>query len=142
VPVVDDNGVIQGVVTVDDVIDAAGRGAHRRRTALRSMEALDEPYTQIGFFSMIRKRAPWLAGALSERDADNDGDGALQDRAAQAVVSASSFRSSSLRGNSGSQATSLISRALALGEIRSARLVEVALRELAVRDSCSARFSA
>ena len=61
VPVVDDSGVIQGVVTVDDVIDALVEEHTEDVQRFGGMEALDMPYTQIGFFSMIRKRAPWLA---------------------------------------------------------------------------------
>src|SRR6202011_972507 len=101
VPVVDDNGVIQGVVTVDDVIDALVEEHTEDVQRFGGMEALDQPYTQIGFFSMIRKRAPWLAALII-----------------------------SSGGNSGSQATSLIIRALALGEIRLRDWWKVALREL------------
>jgi magnesium transporter len=95
------------------------------------MEAIDAPYTQTGFFTMIRKRAPWLTVLfLSEMLTA----GAMQhfndelNRAAVLVLFIPLIMSSG--GNSGSQATSLIIRALALGEIELRDWWRVLLREL------------
>jgi magnesium transporter len=131
VPVVDDNGVIQGVVTVDDVIDALVEEHTEDVQRFGGMEALDQPYTQIGFFSMIRKRAPWLAALFLSEMLTTSAMGHFQDELAKAVVLALFIPLIiSSGGNSGSQATSLIIRALALQEINLRDWWKVALREL------------
>ena len=131
VPVVDENGVIQGVVTVDDVIDALVEEHTEDVQRFGGMEALDQPYTQIGFFSMIGKRAPWLAALFLSEMLTTTAMGHFQDELAKAVVLALFIPLIiSSGGNSGSQATSLIIRALALGEIRLRDWWKVALREL------------
>jgi magnesium transporter len=131
VPVVDESGVIQGVVTVDDVIDALVEEHTEDVQRFGGMEALDEPYTQIGFFSMIAKRAPWLAALFVSEMLTTSAMGHFQDELAHAVVLALFIPLIiSSGGNSGSQATSLIIRALALGEIRLRDWWKVALREL------------
>jgi len=66
VPVVDDGFRVLGIVTVDDVIDALVREQTEDVQKFGGMEALDEPYTQIGFFSMIKKRAGWLCASRAE----------------------------------------------------------------------------
>ena len=131
VPVVDENGVIQGVVTVDDVIDALVEEHTEDVQRFGGMEALDEPYTQIGFFSMIRKRAPWLAALFLSEMLTTTAMGHFQDELAKAVVLALFIPLIiSSGGNSGSQATSLIIRALALQELRLRDWWKVMLREL------------
>jgi magnesium transporter len=131
VPVVDENGVIQGVVTVDDVIDALVEEHTEDVQRFGGMEALDQPYTQIGFFSMIGKRAPWLAALFLSEMLTTTAMGHFQDELAKAVVLALFIPLIiSSGGNSGSQATSLIIRALALGEIQLRDWWKVALREL------------
>jgi magnesium transporter len=131
VPVVDDNGVIQGVVTVDDVIDALVEEHTEDVQRFGGMEALDQPYTQIGFFSMIGKRAPWLAALFLSEMLTTTAMGHFQGELEKAVVLALFVPLIiSSGGNSGSQATSLIIRSLALGEIRLRDWWRVALREL------------
>ena len=131
VPVVDEHGVIQGVVTVDDVIDALVEEHTEDVQRFGGMEALDEPYTQIGFFSMIRKRAPWLAALFLSEMLTTSAMGHFQDELAKAVVLALFIPLIiSSGGNSGSQATSLIIRALALQELRLRDWWKVMLREL------------
>jgi len=131
VPVVDDNGVIQGVVTVDDVIDALVEEHTEDVQRFGGMEALDMPYTQIGFFSMIRKRAPWLAalfiGEMLTTIPMKHFEGELQ-RAIVLGLFIPLIISSG--GNSGSQATSLIIRSLALEEVRLRDWWKVFMREL------------
>jgi magnesium transporter len=130
VPVVDDNGVIQGVVTVDDVIDALVEEHTEDVQRFGGMEALDMPYTQIGFFSMIGKRAPWLAALFLSEMLTTTAMGHFQGELEKAVVLALFVPLIiSSGGNSGSQATSLIIRSLALGEIRLADWWRIALRE-------------
>ena len=131
VPVVDENGVIQGVVTVDDVIDALVEEHTEDVQRFGGMEALDQPYTQIGFFSMIGKRAPWLAALFLSEMLTTTAMGHFQGELEKAVVLALFVPLIiSSGGNSGSQATSLIIRSLALGEIRLRDWWRIALREL------------
>ena len=131
IPVVDDNERIQGVVTVDDVIDALVEEHSEDTQKFGGMEAIDAPYTQTGMFTMIGKRAPWLTVLfLSEMLTA----GAMQhfndelNRAAVLVLFIPLIMSSG--GNSGSQATSLIIRAMALGELGLRDWWKVLLREL------------
>jgi magnesium transporter len=131
VPVVDDNGVIQGVVTVDDVIDALVEEHTEDVQRFGGMEALDEPYTQIGFFAMIRKRAPWLAalfiGEMLTTIPMKHFEGELQKAIVLGLFIPLIISSG---GNSGSQATSLIIRSLALEEVRLRDWWRVFMREL------------
>jgi magnesium transporter len=131
VPVVDDNGVIQGVVTVDDVIDALVEEHTEDVQRFGGMEALDMPYTQIGFFQMIGKRAPWLAALFLSEMLTTTAMGHFQGELEKAVVLALFVPLIiSSGGNSGSQATSLIIRSLALGEIKLRDWWKIVLREL------------
>lgn len=130
-PVVDDAGRLLGIVTVDDVIDAIVAEQTQQAQRLGGMEALDKPYTQIGFLTMIRKRAGWLCVLfLSEMltaTAMQHFEGELS-RAIVLTLFIPLIMSSG--GNSGSQATSLIVRALALRELRLGDWWRIALREL------------
>jgi len=131
VPVVDHNGVIQGVVTVDDVIDALVEEHTEDVQRFGGMEALDMPYTQIGFVSMIGKRAPWLAALFLSEMLTTTAMGHFQGELEKAVVLALFVPLIiSSGGNSGSQATSLIIRSLALGEIKLRDWWRIMLREL------------
>ena len=117
-PVVDSHNVLVGVVTVDDVMDVAEKEATEDIQKLGGMEALDAPYLKIGMFSMIKKRAGWLAilfvGEMLTAVAMKHFEGEI----ARAVVLALFVPLIiSSGGNSGSQATSLIIRALGVGDI-------------------------
>ena len=131
VPVVSESGHLMGVVTVDDVIDAIQEEQTEDIQRLGGMEALDEPYTSIGFWGMIRKRAGWLTvlfvGQFLTASAMQEFGDELQ-RALVLSLFIPLIVSSG--GNSGSQATSLIIRAMALGEVTSKDWWRVALREL------------
>ena len=131
VPVVSDDGRIVGVVTVDDVIDAIQEEQTEDVQKLGGMEALDQPYMQIGFFGMMRKRAGWLTILLFGEMLTASAMGYYEHEIAQAVVLALFVPLIiSSGGNTGSQATSLIIRAMALDEIRLGDWWRVALREL------------
>ena len=131
VPVVSESGHMMGVVTVDDVIDAIQEEQTEDVQKLGGMEALDEPYMQIGIVGMLRKRIGWLSilfiGSLATATAIGYFQGELQ-RAAVLMLFIPLIISSG--GNSGSQATSLIIRAMALGEITLRDWWRVARREL------------
>jgi magnesium transporter len=130
-PVVDEEGRILGIVTVDDVIDAIVAEQTEDAQRFGGMEALDKPYTEIGFGTMIRKRAGWLCALfLSEMltaTAMQHFEGELS-RAIVLTLFIPLIMSSG--GNSGSQATSLIVRALALREVRLGDWWRIAIREL------------
>ncbi len=131
IPVVDESMRILGVVTVDDVIDALVEEHTEDSQKFGGMEALDEPYMQISVLGMIRKRAPWLGvlfvGEMLTASAMQHFQLELQ-KAIVLTLFIPLIMSSG--GNSGSQATSLIIRAMALGEVRLRDWWRVAMREL------------
>jgi magnesium transporter len=131
VPVVSESNHLMGVVTVDDVIDVIQEEQTEDVQKMGGMEALDEPYTSISFWGMIRKRGVWLCllfiGELFTASAMQGFEDELK-RALVLSLFVPLIVSSG--GNSGSQATSLIIRAMALGEIKLSDWRRVALREL------------
>lgn len=131
IPVVDARSHVLGIVTVDDVIDAMVQAQTAQVHRFGGVEALEEPYLRLGFGAMIRKRAGWLCVLfLSEMltaSAMQGFEGELQ-KAIVLTLFIPLIMSSG--GNSGSQATSLIIRALALRELQVADWWRVALREL------------
>jgi len=130
-PVVDEEHHILGVVTVDDVIDALVEEHTEDVQRFGGMEALDEPYMQIGFFSMIRKRGGWLSILLIGEMATATVMKHFELELSKALVLTLFIPLiMSSGGNSGSQATSLIIRAMALGEVTLKDWWKVALREL------------
>jgi magnesium transporter len=129
--VIDEEGRPLGIVTVDDVLDALVAEHTEDAQKFGGVEALDRPYLETGFFAMIRKRAGWLSVLfLSEMLTAS----AMQhfetelERAVVLTLFIPLIMSSG--GNSGSQATSLLIRALALGQVRLRDWWRVALREL------------
>ena len=132
-PVVDEGGHLLGIVTVDDVIDAIVREQTEDVQKFGGMEALDEPYMEIGFCSMIKKRAGWLCALFLGEMLTATAMGYSRERSARPSCSRCSFRSIiSSGGNSGSQATSLIIRAMALREVTLRDWWRVASRELPI----------
>jgi magnesium transporter len=131
IPVVDDAGHVLGIVTVDDVIDAIVREQTEDVQKFGGMEALDEPYTQIGFGAMIKKRAGWLCALFLSEMLTATAMQHFEGEISKAVVLAMFIPLvMSSGGNSGSQATSLIIRSLALREITVKDWWRIALREL------------
>lgn len=130
-PVIDESHHILGIVTVDDVIDAMIEEGTEDALKFGGMETLDKPYMKIGFFSMIRKRAGWLAalfiGEMLTASAMQHYEVELE-KAIVLTLFIPLIMSSG--GNSGSQATSLLIRSLALQEIRLRDWWRVALREV------------
>jgi magnesium transporter len=131
VPVVDGAGHLIGIVTVDDVIDAMVERQTEEVQRFGGVEALDEPYMDIGFFKMIRKRAGWLCALfLSEMLTASAMQGFEGELEKALVLTLFIPLIMSSGGNSGSQATSLLIRALAVHELRLTDWWRVALREL------------
>ncbi len=119
VPVVDADGRVLGIVTVDDVIDALVDETTEDVQKFGGMAALDEPYMEIGLPTMLRKRAGWLGALFIGEMLTATAMGYFEHEIERAVVLALFVPLIiSSGGNSGSQATSLIIRAIALGEVR------------------------
>lgn len=129
-PVVDSEGRMKGVVTVDDVLDVSQEEATEDIHKLGGIEALDAPYPEVPLLQMIKKRAGWLTllfvGEMFTATAMSQFEGEI----AQAVVLALFIPLIiSSGGNSGSQATTLIIRAMALQQIRLGDWWRVFIRE-------------
>jgi magnesium transporter len=118
-PVTDSEGHMLGIITVDDVLDVAEQEATEDIQKLGGMEALDAPYLQVGIFAMIRKRAGWLSALFLGEMLTATAMSYFEGEIARAVVLALFVPLIiSSGGNSGSQATSLIIRSMALRELR------------------------
>jgi magnesium transporter len=131
VPVVSESNHVIGAITVDDVIDAIQEEQTEDVQKLGGMEALDEPYDQIGFWRMIRKRAGWLSALFIGEMFTATALTAYQKEIDSATVLALFLPLIvSSGGNSGSQGTSLIIRALALREVSLRDWWRVAGREI------------
>jgi magnesium transporter len=119
IPVVDADGHMKGVVTVDDIVDVVQEEATEDIQKIGGMEALDEPYLDIGLLRMIGKRAGWLSALFMSETLTATAMGYFEHEIARAVVLALFIPLIiSSGGNSGSQASTLVVRAMALGEVR------------------------
>jgi magnesium transporter len=131
-PVTDSAGVLIGIVTVDDMLDVAEAAATEDIQRFGGTEALDEPYMEISFGRMIQKRAGWLTALFLGEMLTATAMGAYEKEIERAVVLALFVPLIiSSGGNSGSQASTLVIRALALGEVRLLDWWRVIRREFA-----------
>lgn len=117
-PVVDGDGRMQGIVTVDDIVDVVQEAATEDIQKIGGMEALDTPYLQTNIPALVKKRAGWLSALFLGEMLTASAMGHYEDEIARAVVLALFVPLIiSSGGNSGSQATTLIIRAMALNEV-------------------------
>ncbi len=117
-PVIDSTGVLIGIVTFDDVLDVAEAEATEDIQKIGGSEAFDEPYMQIALRSMIKKRAGWLVILFLGEMLTATAMGFFEKEIERAVVLALFIPLIiSSGGNSGSQASTLVIRAMALGEV-------------------------
>jgi len=117
-PVTDSDGVLIGIVTNDDILDVAEERATEDIQMFGGSEALDEPYMKIAFFRMVKKRAGWLVLLFLGEMLTATAMGFFEKEIERAVVLALFVPLIiSSGGNSGSQAATLVIRALALGEV-------------------------
>ena len=131
VPVVDVAGHLLGIVTVDDVIDAILQESSEDVQKFGGMTAIEQPYLQIGFGQMIWKRAGWLCALFLSEMLTASAMQTFEAELEKAIVLSLFIPLiMSSGGNSGSQATSLLIRALALHELRLKDWWRVAVREL------------
>jgi magnesium transporter len=132
VPVLDPDGRVVGVVTVDDIVDVIEEEATEDIHKIGGTEALDAPYLQSGIAEMLRKRGPWLAVLFLGETLTAVAMGFYEEQIARAVVLAVFIPLIiSSGGNSGSQATTLVIRAMALGEVALRDWARVVRREVA-----------
>ncbi len=118
-PVLDAAGHMKGIVTIDDVVHVVQEEATEDIQKMGGMEALDEPYFKISLRDMIKKRAGWLLALFIGEMFTATAMGVYEHEIEKAVVLALFVPLiMSSGGNSGSQATTLIIRAMALGEVR------------------------
>ena len=130
VPVVDHGRVI-GIVTVDDVIDAIVQESTEDVQKFGGMAAINEPYMEVGFWQMMKKRGGWLCALFLSEMLTASAMQGYEDELEKAIVLTLFIPLiMSSGGNSGSQATSLLIRALALRQLEIKDWWRVALREI------------
>jgi magnesium transporter len=133
VPVLNARHQVLGIVTVDDVLDAIVSISTEDVQKFGGVEGTPEPYLEIGFLEMIRKRAGWLSALFLGEMLTASAMQHFEDELAKAIVLTLFIPLiMSSGGNSGSQSTSLLIRALALGQVKVRDWWRVALRELPV----------
>ncbi len=117
-PVTDTAGILLGIVTIDDVMDVAEEEATEDIQKIGGVEALDDPYIDTPLFTLVQKRAKWLVVLFLGEMFYTTAMGHFEDEIARAVVLTLFIPLIiSSGGNSGSQAATLIIRALSIGEI-------------------------
>jgi magnesium transporter len=119
VPVVDAEGRIKGIVTVDDIVDVVQEEATEDIQKIGGTQALDAPYLEVGLLEMVKKRGAWLVVLFVGELLTATAMAFYEDRIARAVVLALFIPLIiSSGGNAGSQATTLVIRAMGMGEVR------------------------
>lgn len=130
-PVVDTDGVLVGIVTVDDIIDVAEEETTEDMQKMAGMDALDDYYSQTSVTGMVRKRVRWLILLFIGQMFTVTAMSAYESVIAGAVLLSLFIPMIiSSGGNSGSQAATLIIRALATDDIRSNEWKKILKREL------------
>ncbi|MBX3386695.1 MAG: magnesium transporter [Phycisphaeraceae bacterium] len=130
-PVIDSRGVLIGIVTADDVADVAEEEATEDIQKIGGVQALEEPYIDMPILGLVRKRAPWLGLLYMSELLTTTALGYFEDEIARAAILATFIPAIiSSGGNSGSQASTLVVRAMALREIELRDWFRVFRREL------------
>jgi magnesium transporter len=130
-PVVDDDGRLLGIITHDDILDVVEEESTEDVHRMGAVEPLEDPYLKVGFWSLARKRGLWLSvlffGEMFTTSAMGHYEGALAPSLGLIFFIPLILSSG---GNSGSQSASLITRAMALGEVRFRDAFRVFRREI------------
>ena len=133
VPVVDNGGRMKGVVTIDDIVDVLDEEATEDMQKTGGVAALDAPYLKATFGSMLRKRGGWLTLLFLGEMLTATAMGRFEEQLAAAIVLALFVPLIiSSGGNAGSQATTLVIRAMALGQVTNGDWWRVVRREFSV----------
>jgi magnesium transporter len=131
-PVTSADNKLIGIVTADDMLDVASEEATEDIQKLGGSEALDEPYTTIALTKMVKKRASWLVVLFLGEMLTATAMSYFEDELAKAIVLSLFIPLViSSGGNAGSQAATLVIRALALGEFKLRDWWRIMRRELA-----------
>lgn len=118
-PVVDSRGVLLGIVTHDDIADVAQQEATETVQKLGAVAALEEPFDKATAFDLVKKRAPWLALLFMSELLTSNTLRYFDEQMSKVIVLAAFVPAIiSSGGNSGSQASTLVIRALSLGEVK------------------------
>lgn len=119
IPVVDEKGRMKGIITFDDIADVVREEATEDAQKVGGMQALDEPYLKAPFRELVKKRAGWLTFLFLGEMLTATAMAFFEKEIAKAVVLALFVPLIiSSGGNSGSQATTLVIRAMAVGEVK------------------------
>lgn len=130
-PVVDDNNVLLGIITIDDILWIAQEEFSEDMQKMGGTEALDEPYLEMPLLKLFRKRVGWMIVLFLGEMLTATAMSHFQDEIAKAVVLALFVPLIiSSGGNSGSQASTLIIQAMAVGEITISDWWHVLRREI------------
>lgn len=130
-PVIDDRGHLLGIVTIDDIIEVAAKEDTEDIQKFGGIEALHQPYMEVPFFLLIKKRIGWLSVLFIGESFTATAMGFFENEIAKAVVLALFVPLIiSSGGNGGSQSSTLIIRAMALGEITMRDWWKVMRREI------------
>lgn len=133
IPVVDQEGRMKGIVTIDDIVDVVEEEATEDIQKMGGSEALGDPYLKIALTEMIKKRGGWLFVLFLGEMLTANAMGHFEDQIAKAVILALFVPLIiSSGGNAGSQASTLVVRAMALGEVRLRDWWRVMKREVIV----------
>jgi len=131
IPVVDKDNRMKGIVTIDDIVDVVQEEATEDIQKMGGSEALGAPYLDISLLQMVKKRAGWLAVLFLGETLTANAMGHFESEIAKAVVLSLFIPLIiSSGGNAGSQATTIVIRAMALGEVRIGDWWKVMRREI------------
>jgi magnesium transporter len=134
IPVVDAEGRMKGIVTADDIVDVVREEATEDIQKIGGTEALGAPYLQVRLGEMLKKRGGWLvalflgetltASAMGHYSTELDAGGWIVSAFTPLIISTG--------GNSGSQASTLVIRAMALGEVKLRDWWRILSREIVI----------
>jgi magnesium transporter len=131
IPVVDDNDVLLGIVTIDDILWVTNEEFSEDMQKMGGTEALNEPYLDISIFKLFKKRITWLVVLFFGEMFTATAMGYFQDELAKVLVLASFIPLIlSTGGNTGSQSSTLIIQAMSVGEITIADWLKILKREI------------
>ncbi len=131
IPVVDDNDILLGIVTIDDILWVTNEEFSEDMQKMGGTEALNEPYLDISLFKLFKKRITWLVVLFFGEMFTATAMGYFQDELAKVLVLASFIPLIlSTGGNTGSQSSTLIIQAMSVGEITTADWIKILRREI------------
>lgn len=136
-PVTDKEGRMVGIITVDDIVDVIEQETTEDMELMNAVLPSDDEYLKMGVFALAKNRIPWLCVLMISGTLSAFVIGMYQDLL-DSVVVLSSFMTiiTGTGGNAGSQASAMIIRGLALGDIQMRDSLKVVFKELRVGLIC------